>query len=117
MTATGFWRSLHGILAALLLFGLTAAPGLEQLICADDAAAVSHATEASHPAGEDPHDPAQDPSHGACQHGHCHHGGAVAAPGVSTVVAPHPHALDHRLVLVTGQPADRQFGLIRPPRA
>lgn len=118
MALIGPWRTLRGVLAAVLVLVFAAAPSLDPLICADDAlvaaeAAAGHAAAAPDPCPE----LADHDRQGGCHHGHCHHGGGFVAPAIASASAPLAWTRGHRLVLVVGGPADMQFGVRRPPRA
>ncbi len=112
------WRRWRGFLAALLVFAFAAAPGLDAMICGCGEAAAAEAHGAGVPSCDDPpEDGAGHEGHGPCLHGHCHHGLSILASAGPAVTA---SATEGQLYLSpTMGPAisDRQFGLMRPPRA
>ena len=115
MVCSAVWRRLRGLLVVLLIVGFAGAPGLDRLICVDEPAATAESIIAERVAdagqAPDSHD------HEPCHHGHCHHG-AVFVPSLAvSAAAPEPKRQAHLLILVAGGPSDRQFGLMRPPRA
>ena len=124
-------RKLGTALFALVLTVLTFGPGLDALLCRDDAGMSAAAAEHVHDeaAGLETSDvhvdavsPNIDPTdHGpdgqACIHGHCHHGASyvpVQFRAAAEAATPRPrHELRRSRVAVS----DRKFALKRPPRA
>lgn len=117
MTPNGFWRMFRGLLAALLVFGFAAAPVLDSLVCADEAPAAEalHADVAQ--GGDEPSEGLDPHGEEACHHGHCHHGGSLIASAGAPAGAPFSRRLEHGPADLAIPASDRQFGLIRPPRA
>jgi hypothetical protein len=123
------WQRLGAALFALVLTVLTFGPGIDAMLCRDDAGMSAAAAEHVHAGSVDTAQPHVDaaPSDGdfsdhgpdgmACIHGHCHHGASyvpaqVRSPGDIAAVATR-HELRRSRVAVL----DRKFALKRPPRA
>jgi hypothetical protein len=115
------WHRFGAALTALFLAVLTLGPSLDSLVCqGDDAVGAAHttvtATAAVAPSGSGAERHASDDL-GLCVHGHCHHAGAYVA--FESPAAAAPVARMFALGVARQQVAtrDRQFQLIRPPRA
>jgi hypothetical protein len=105
--------------AVLVITVLTFGPSLDAIVCRDDGRLGAVAAEMPTAHVPPAHDaaPHSDDGAGLCAHGHCHHG-VVYAP-----VAPAAAEVPYDRIGVPGLPsrervraADRQFGLMRPPR-
>lgn len=108
------WRRWAGALTACLLAVLVLGPALDAVVCEQDGAVVSviSGVQTDHQPDGRHSEPA-----GVCVHGHCHQAFSEA-PAIQTAVAstradPQIYPMTPERVRVT----NRQFKLIRPPRA
>lgn len=106
------WRRIGAALAAVVLAVLVFGPGLDGLLCLDEAGLSAAAAEMAYHGDDAPAEP------GACLHGHCHHGVSEAPPARAGHAAPAgliagPHAPGRDRVATS----DPKFGVLRPPRA
>lgn len=116
------WRKIGNALAALVLALLVFGPSLDGFICSDDfGPAAAAAAAAENPAADTVSDrqppPVDRDGCAASTHCHCHHGPSHLAIAPEAAALPDPNG-------AAGPPArerppvlDRQFQLIRPPRA
>lgn len=106
-------------LAALVLTVLAVGPGLDRLICRDEAGMSAAAAEWIVTDEVE----ANDTKHvsnegGACLHGHCHHSAPFAVAIPVAADAPMVQASSvHRLARDRVGTSDPKFGVERPPRA
>jgi hypothetical protein len=114
---SAWWRGRAGGVVACLLLMFAFAPALDAVVCESDCGPAAHAVagEAAH-LGQAQGDQHHSDEPGLCVHGHCHQASseAQAAPPIA---APHVDRQTYGLVLRLGRLSDRQFKLIRPPRA
>jgi len=65
---------------------------------------------------DDNRDHGQQPMHGACSHGHCHHSGYVVTPALTTATKAADLRADHAFPLDDLRVSYAPDGLERPPR-
>jgi hypothetical protein len=99
-------------LFALFLGVFALSPVVDAMACAGEVEPVSAAAVVQ---DDDGHGPASDIAHGACTHGHCHHGAKAPSERLDDRVAAatrvsHARAPDDRRAVQTPD------GLMRPPR-
>lgn len=62
------------------------------------------------------HDQGQQPMHGACSHGHCHHSSSIVTPVLTTASGAADMRTDHAFPMDDLRVAHAPDGLERPPR-
>lgn len=114
------WRGLReagAALTALLLAVLAFGPGMDSLICRDEAVAAfaqSATLDLPSPGADDhAHDTGD-----VCVHGHCHHGGGSMPALAAVTQMPGPWGAARQTRSRARVPTTNpKFGLMRPPRA
>lgn len=112
-----WWRRLGAALAALVVAVLAFGPGLDGLVCGDEAGvAVAAELPATSVAPDHGHVGHSDDERGACVHGHCHHAAAYAQATTVASAAPAVLRDRHGVIRARVLTSDPKFGLLRPPR-
>ena len=109
MTSTRWMVALFALLVAM--FAL--APIVEAAECGVELPSA-HQTLAGDVDGD--HDQGQQPMHGACAHGHCHHSGSIVTPDLTTATKTADLRADHAFPLDDLRVSYAPDGLERPPR-
>jgi hypothetical protein len=113
-----WWRKLGTALAALVLAVLVFGPGLDGIVCQEDAMPSAAAADVQiAPSSLEGQGPASDKMPGVCFHGHCHHSSPFLSGGAAVTVASNLSGKPQRPARSNLVLSDRQFELIRPPRA
>lgn len=100
-------------LFALLVAMFALAPIVEAAECGVELPSA-HQTLAGDVDGD--HDQDQQPMHGVCAHGHCHHSGSIVTPNLTMVAKTADLRADHAFPLDDLRISHAPEGLERPPR-